>query len=98
MSINIRRDPIYISTEVYRWLRLLAKADFETVRASGEFSNPDRPTIKTADEIADTMLRQAIREQHPTLADLQKQINKLEDETIDTLRKDASKQGEAQPE
>lgn len=78
-QMSIRRDPIYISSEVHRWLRLLAKADP---------SHHDIPTSErvSPDSIADQILRQAIRKQHPTLPDLQKQIKKLEDETIERLR------------
>jgi len=73
----IRRDPIYISTEVWRWLWLLAKSE----------SVPDDNRIATADEIADQILRQAIREQHPELMEHQKEIEKLEKALIDSLRK-----------
>ncbi len=77
--MNIRRDPIYISTDVWKWLRLLAKAD--------RSRSADAPveSIVTADEIADDILRQAIREQHPQLPEFQKHIEKLEREIVKTL-------------
>lgn len=72
----IRSNPIYLSVEVWRWLRLLSKAE----------AIPEENRIVTADEIADTILRQAIREQHPTLMEHQKQIDKLEKDLIEELR------------
>ena len=77
--MNIRRDPIYVSVEVWRWLRLLAKSE----------SIPEENRIMTADEIADQILRQAIREQHPQLPEHQKEIDKLEKQLIETLRNDS---------
>ncbi len=76
---TIRRDPIYLTTEVWRWLRLLAKA--ETNERGGGVNGPI-----TVDEIADQILRQAIREQHPQLADHQKQIEKLEKQLVEALQ------------
>lgn len=76
--MSIRRDPIYISTEVYGWLRLLAKADNV---------GRDERSYATADEIADELLRQAIREQHPALADHRKEIEKLEEKLLESLQK-----------
>lgn len=76
----IRRDPIYVSTDVWRWLRLLAKSE----------SIPDENRIMTADEIADQILRQAIREQHPQLAEHQKEIEKLEKQLIRTLQNESN--------
>jgi len=78
--MSIRRDPIYVSIEVWRWLRLLAKSE----------SIPEENRIMTADEIADTLLRQAIREQHPQLSAHQKEIDKLEKQLIETLRNDTN--------
>ena len=79
--MSIRRDPIYVSIEVWRWLRLLAKSE----------SIPEENRIMTADEIADTLLRQAIREQHPQLSAHQKEIDKLEKQLIETLRNDTNR-------
>ncbi len=79
--MSIRRDPIYVSTEVWRWLRLLAKAD----NAKGKNQEVNDMGIITADGIADQILRQAIREQHPALVEHTNQIEKLEKEIIKTL-------------
>ncbi len=73
--MNIRRDPIYVSIEVWRWLRLLAKAE----------PRPEGHPPSTPDEVADQILRQAIREQHPTINEHQKEIDKLEKALITKL-------------
>lgn len=74
--MKIRDKPIYLTTEVWRWLWLLSKAE----------SVPEENRITTADEIADQLLRQAIREQHPQLSDHQDRIDKLEKELVKELR------------
>jgi hypothetical protein len=71
------KKPIYVSTSVFRALWLLSKAE----------GIPEEGRIVTPDEIADQILRQAIREQHPTLAEHQKKINDMEKVVIDSLRK-----------
>ena len=80
--MSIRRDPVYLSSDVWRALWLLAKAapkptpkDYEETRS-----------ISTPDEIADQILRQAIQEQNPQLFEHQKQIDKMEKELIKTLQ------------
>lgn len=78
--MSIRKDPIYVSNEVYGWLRLLAKAD-----NVGMEGLPHPRT--TADEIADQLLRQAIREAHPQLAEHRKEIEKLEEKLLEALQK-----------
>lgn len=76
--MSIRDKPLYISTETWRCLWLLSKAEaFE--------GDPSRSS--TPDEIADIMLRQAIREGHPELPTHLNEINKLEKELIKKLRK-----------
>ncbi len=79
----IRNNPIYLSYEVWKWLRLLAKA--ETNERSGGTNGPITP-----DEIADHILRQAIREQHPQLSEHQKQIDKLEKQLIEELQQEST--------
>jgi len=74
--MTIRSNGIYLSSEVWRWLRLLAKAG----------SIPEENRILTADEIADQILRQAIREQHPQLAEHEKELDALEKKVIKTLQ------------
>ena len=74
----IRSNPIYLSSEVWDWLRLIAKSESEAM----EFG----PKV-TPDEIADQILRQAIREQHPKLPEYQKQIEALRKAVIQALQK-----------
>lgn len=81
----IRDKPIYISTEVSRMLWLLSKADQKPARE--EFLGGTRPAeITTPDEIADTLLRQAIRELYPQLPEHLSKIDKLEKEIIKSLQ------------
>ena len=80
----IRRDPIYISSDVYRWLRLLAKAKLPTAEYETNFGAELRKV--TADEIADQILRQSIREQHPTLQEGLREIEKMEKKIIENLK------------
>lgn len=67
--------PVHVSREVYRWLKLLAEAEEQDVGRK-----------PPADEIADRILRQAIREQHPQLAEHQKQIEALEKAVLEKLK------------
>jgi hypothetical protein len=79
----IRRDPIYISREVWNWLRLLSKAEPVPENANTSYDTITRKV--TPDEIADQILRQAIREQYPQLAELQKALNDLETGIVQAL-------------
>jgi hypothetical protein len=78
--IRDNKKPVYLSTEVYRWLQLLAKADRLYIATESRMG--------TADEVADQILRQAIREQHPQLSEHQKAIDAAEKKLVDTLRHD----------
>ncbi len=73
--MSIRREPTYLSYEVYAALRLLAKS---------RSSEMESGTV-TADGLANEMLRAYITEKHPQLFEHQKQIEKLERELIKTL-------------
>lgn len=75
--MSIRKDPIYISTEVGRALWLLSK--METSIAT------DRP-IMTPDEIADRELREVIKSKWPQLFEFQKETEKREKTLIESLR------------
>lgn len=77
--MSIREKPIYISNEVGRWLWLLSRAEQVTLQDSVH-------TMITPDQIADSILRQAIREQHPQLAEHDKALQQLEKQTIESLR------------
>lgn len=80
--MSIRDKPTYLSYEVWRALWLLARAE----------NNGTEGMVKTTpDEIADAMLRQAIREQHPQLFEHQAQIDKLEKQVIASLSKKETK-------
>jgi hypothetical protein len=72
-QMSIRRDPIYLSYDVWRELRLLAKAQ------------TDEGNIVSADQVADEMLRQMISEKYPQLGEHQKKVGKMERELIKTL-------------
>jgi hypothetical protein len=78
--MKLRDKPIYLSSEVFRALWLLARAELRPIDGQG-FEAP----IATPDEIADQMLRQAIREQHPTLLAHQAEIEKMEKKLIESL-------------
>ena len=93
--MRLREKPIYLSNEVWRALWILAKAD-RSPRSEGDqggvsvnqgvvFYSDARNT--TPDEIADDLLRQAIREQHPDLTTRLEELDKLEKDLIEKLRK-----------
>jgi hypothetical protein len=73
--MTIRSEPIYLSREVCRALWLLAQAKAPIAE--------DHHV--TADEMADYLLRQLIKDKYPQLFDHQKQIDKLEQELIKNL-------------
>jgi hypothetical protein len=81
--MSIRRDPIYISSEVWRWLRLIAKSRPETDR---ETLNSGRATL-SPDEVADVILRKAVEQWYPELITAVKELDKKEKEIIESLRK-----------
>ncbi len=74
-DMSIRRDPILLSYDTWRWLRLLAKSE----------SSPEDGRIMTADEMADNLLKQVIKEKWPQLMEFQKETDKREKELIKTL-------------
>ena len=71
--MGIRRDPIYLTYDVWRELRLLAKAQ------------TDEGNIVTADQVADTMLRQVLTERYPQLREHEKEVAKMEKQLLKTL-------------
>ena len=73
--MSIRDKPLYLSYDVWRALWLLSRSESSECK------------IVTADEIADQILRQSIREQHPQLMTHQAEIDKLEKSLIESLRK-----------
>lgn len=83
----IRDKPVHLTTEVYRLLWLLAKADGPRPGSIVE----REPHMVTPDEIADQLLRQTIREQYPRLLEYQAAQKQLEKDIITEIR---SKQSE----
>jgi hypothetical protein len=75
----IRREPTYLSRDVWRALYLVAQA-----RAT-QLDDQGLPHASTADEIADQMLRELITEKYPQILEHQKAVAKQEKELIKTL-------------
>jgi hypothetical protein len=75
----IRREPTYLSTDVWMSLRLLAKSDAPIVDGEGTLRH------RTIDEIADEMLRKLITEKYPAISQYRKQMDKLERELVKQL-------------
>ena len=78
----IRRDPLYVSSDVWRWLRLLSKAQ----------GIPEEGRIVTPDEIADQILRVGIERNYPQIRYHQREVDALEKKVIESLQ-DAAKNG-----
>lgn len=77
--MSIRREPTYLSTDVWKACWLIA-------RAQSTEADVDRGgNMRTADEIADTLLRTAIGEKHPQVWEHLKAVTKLEKELFKTL-------------
>jgi hypothetical protein len=77
--MTIRREPTYLSSEVWRALWIIAKARGQRADAQGLV------TSYTPDEVANELLRELIKDRHPQLFEHQKQVSKLEDALIKTL-------------
>lgn len=75
--VMIRDKPVHLTTEVYRMLWLLAKAE-PRPESSAQLATPD--------EIADQLLRQTIREQYPRLLEYQAAQKQLEKDIITEIR------------
>jgi hypothetical protein len=87
----IRDKPVHLTTEVYRMLWLLAKAEQDFRPA---VTNVRDLQMVTPDEIADQLLRQTIREQYPRLLEYQAAQKQLEKDIITEIR---NKQLERKP-
>jgi hypothetical protein len=73
--MSIRREPTYLSSEVWRALWLIAKA-----------RTPDEAHgICTPDQMADELLQATIKEKYPQLLEHQARVQKLEREVLKTL-------------
>lgn len=71
--MSIRREPTYLSTDVWRACMLIAR------------SQSDEGHKTTADEVADFILRATIATEYPAIFDHLKKIDKLDTEMIKTL-------------
>ena len=74
--MGIRRDPIYVSNAVWRALYVLAQSRF------GKSDEQGQVRTVTADEMADTLLRETLEEHYPQIFDHQKQVAKMEKDLI----------------
>jgi hypothetical protein len=77
--MNLRREPTYLSSDVFRACYLLAKI------RSGETDAQGLARTCSPDEIAVELLRWALKEKHPLLLEHQKKIAKLDEELLKTL-------------
>jgi hypothetical protein len=77
--MNLRREPTYLSSDVWRACYLLAKV------RSGKVDDQGLSRGTSPDEIAVELLRGALKEKYPQLLEHQKHIAKLEDEMLKTL-------------
>ncbi len=73
--MSIRREPTYLSTEVWRALWLLSRS----LSSEGH--------LMTVDEIADFTLRESIVRNYPQIFEHQKQLEKLDRKLIESLHK-----------
>ena len=79
MKKTIRREPTYLSTEVWKSLWVIAKAK------GGKTDDQGFVQMTTPDEMADDLLRELIKEKYPKILEHLKQVGKLEDELIKKL-------------
>ena len=77
--MNLRREPTYLSTDVWRACYLLAKF------RSGKLDDQGLARSTSPDEIAVELLRGALKEKYPQLLDHQRQVEKMETEMLKTL-------------
>jgi hypothetical protein len=75
----IRREATYLSTDVWKALWLLAQSKGSTTDDQG------LPHNTTADEMADTLLRETISEKHPLIFEHLKKIKKMDGEFVKSL-------------
>jgi 3'-phosphoadenosine 5'-phosphosulfate (PAPS) 3'-phosphatase len=73
--MNIRREPTYLSSDVWKACWLIART-----RASED----GRP-ISTADEMADSILREALEQKYPQIFKHLRDVAKQEKELLKTL-------------
>src|SRR4030095_17215448 len=78
-AMSIRREPTYLSSDVWRALWLLARAK------GTQMDDQGLTKIPSADEMADTILRYAIKEKYPQLLEHQKAVDRMEKELIKAI-------------
>ena len=77
--MNLRREGTYLSNDVWRACRLIAKSKGTITDEQGL-----QRTV-TADEIADDILRRVIKAEYPQTLEYLKQTAKLESELVKQL-------------
>lgn len=75
----IRREPTYLSTDIWKACSLLAQSKGRVTDDHG------MTRTVTVDEIADTLLRELFSEKYPQISQHRKTVKKLEAEFIKTL-------------
>ena len=83
--MNLRREPTYLSSDVWRACYLIAKW------RSGKLDEQGMARTISPDEIAVELLRGTLKEHYPFLLEHQKQISKLEDEVVKRLGEKVTK-------
>ena len=81
--MSIRRDPIYLSSEVWRALWVLAQARGSRTDSQGF------QIMATPDEVADEFLRESITKKHPQIFEHQKEVRKMEKALIKAIGGDS---------
>ena len=79
--MNLRREPTYLSSDVWRACWLIAKW------RSGKLDDQGMARTTSPDEIAVELLRAQLKQYYPQLLEHQKHIEKLEQELVKTLEK-----------
>lgn len=74
--MSIRREPTYLSTDVWKACWLIARA------RSTEADEQSGARTETADGVADSLLRDTIKEKYPQVFEHLKSIEKLDKEII----------------
>jgi hypothetical protein len=74
--MRIRSNPTYLSADVWKSCWLIAQAKGTQTDEQG------LSRVTTADEMADNLLRELLKEKYPQLFEHQKTVEKLEKEVI----------------
>src|SRR4029453_16001134 len=79
IAMSIRREPTYLSSDIWRALWLLAKAKGRQTDDQG------LQKIPSADEMADSILRGVITQKYPQLLEHQRAVERMEKELIKAI-------------